>query len=534
MTYEPSTFDSSITSESDLYTSYVKDSEGFVVSDYESELYGGEREIWERKLKTVENAFEETKRKLYYSTHDQLEETALNVGPQHNLEGQIDVHCSQIRKTISSASSVGDIIPQKVLDKVDSVTKIARDGKASTFSASENLTNTKLAFDYGRKAALNQFDLLKKTPDILNEYDETFVSMLQSQLDVEMDDAEATMKNCLHLLEQAIKEAKDDQIRLQQQTREESSSVTMETLTDIHVEAQQELLGEEEEFETIQNNCKQDTITIDKCLDELKKEVISAQELYNKRKGERADVLQRNRKEQAELRRRLRQLEEEEREYEKVNEEEEELQVLANSGHVKAQENIIEWKKEIVTLEKQAETSLTIMQHMAECTDNILTDAKQRKKEWEEKLFRMEIENLLHQRDALIAIACIHKMEADDCQENMKDTRANIDKVNRKMDKAAQRKFKEEVEELKIKKQRQEDNLKTYKDKIDDHNIKVSEAEKELSIVDSKIKSLKSDIRLENIETIYRERERIKKMVFEKKKVDEARKLHSCNQYDIS
>ena len=68
---------------------------------------------------------------------------------------------------------------------------------------------------------------------------------------------------------------------------------------------------------------------------------------------------------QAELRRRLRQLEEEEREYEKVNEEEEELQVLANSAHVKAQENIIEWKKEIVTLEKQAETSLTIMQHMA-------------------------------------------------------------------------------------------------------------------------------------------------------------------------
>ena len=46
-----------------------------------------------------------------------------------------------------------------------------------------------------------------------------------------------------------------------------------------------------------------------------------------------------------------------------------------------------------------------------------------------------------------------------------------IDKVNRKMDKAAQRKFKEEVEELKIKKQRQEDNLKTYKDKIDDHKL---------------------------------------------------------------
>ena len=39
------------------------------------------------------------------------------------------------------------------------------------------------------------------------------------------------------------------------------------------------------------------------------------------------------------------------------------------------------------------------------------------------------------------------------------------------MDKAAQRKFKEEVEELKIKKQRQEDNLKRYKDKIDDHTL---------------------------------------------------------------
>ena len=61
----------------------------------------------------------------------------------------------------------------------------------------------------------------------------------------------------------------------------------------------------------------------------------------------------------------MRQLEEEEREYDKVNEEEEELQVLANSGHVKAQGDIIEWKEEIATLKKQAETSLTIMQHMA-------------------------------------------------------------------------------------------------------------------------------------------------------------------------
>ena len=63
---------------------------------------------------------------------------------------------------------------------------------------------------------------------------------------------------------------------------------------------------------------------------------------------------------------------------------------------------------------------------ISECTDDILTDAKQRKKEWEEKLFRMEIENLLHQRDTLIAIACVHKMEANDCQENLKDTRANV------------------------------------------------------------------------------------------------------------
>ena len=39
----------------------------------------------------------------------------------------------------------------------------------------------------------------------------------------------------LFLTEQAMKEAKDDQIRLQQQTREENSSVTMETLNDIHV-----------------------------------------------------------------------------------------------------------------------------------------------------------------------------------------------------------------------------------------------------------------------------------------------------------
>lgn len=45
-----------------------------------------------------------------------------------------------------------------------------------------------------------------------------------------------------------------------------------------------------------------------------------------------------------------------------------------------------------------------------------------RKQEWEESLYHMQIENLLHLRDAIIANVCIHKMISNDSSDNLKET----------------------------------------------------------------------------------------------------------------
>ena len=45
-----------------------------------------------------------------------------------------------------------------------------------------------------------------------------------------------------------------------------------------------------------------------------------------------------------------------------------------------------------------------------------------RKLEWEQSLYHMQIENLLHLRDAIIANICIHKMISDDSSDNLTET----------------------------------------------------------------------------------------------------------------
>lgn len=45
-----------------------------------------------------------------------------------------------------------------------------------------------------------------------------------------------------------------------------------------------------------------------------------------------------------------------------------------------------------------------------------------RKQEWEQSLYHMQIENLLHLRDAIIANICIHKMVSDDSSDNLMET----------------------------------------------------------------------------------------------------------------
>ena len=54
-----------------------------------------------------------------------------------------------------------------------------------------------------------------------------------------------------------------------------------------------------------------------------------------------------------------------------------------------------------------------------ESTDRILKNAKEHKQRWTKDLELMKVQSLLHLRDALIAKACVHKMESDDSKKNV-------------------------------------------------------------------------------------------------------------------
>ena len=77
---------------------------------------------------------------------------------------------------------------------------IAKEGNASTFTASAALDTVLEAFSYGRTAAKNRFNLKRESKRCLQQYDETFLSMVQSQIDVDLDKADTEKHNCLHLL----------------------------------------------------------------------------------------------------------------------------------------------------------------------------------------------------------------------------------------------------------------------------------------------------------------------------------------------
>ena len=55
---------------------------------------------------------------------------------------------------------------------------------------------------------------------------------------------------------------------------------------------------------------------------------------------------------------------------------------------------------------------------LPECTTLVMEDAKGKKKEWQQRLADMELQNLLQLRDSLMASACIHLMGVDDCRAN--------------------------------------------------------------------------------------------------------------------
>ena len=55
---------------------------------------------------------------------------------------------------------------------------------------------------------------------------------------------------------------------------------------------------------------------------------------------------------------------------------------------------------------------------LLECVQLVMEDAKEKKKEWQQKLFDKRLENLFHLRDSLMATGSIYKMEAEDYRDH--------------------------------------------------------------------------------------------------------------------
>lgn len=91
-------------------------------------------------------------------------------------------------------------IPAKVLGIVNGVITMATNGQTSSYSASTNLDNTQTAFDYGRKATIDNFQLAHKGKELLTEYDRTFTDVIKHRLDAEMDESEVALNKCYTLL----------------------------------------------------------------------------------------------------------------------------------------------------------------------------------------------------------------------------------------------------------------------------------------------------------------------------------------------
>ena len=62
------------------------------------------------------------------------------------------------------------------------------------------------------------------------------------------------------------------------------------------------------------------------------------------------------------------------------------------------------------------------------CTDDILTDAKTKKKDWEDTLKDMEYQSLINTRDVLVAGICLHRMKTEDCSGNIEETEKDVSK----------------------------------------------------------------------------------------------------------
>ena len=80
--------------------------------------------------------------------------------------------------------------------QVDNVVNIATRGQTTLFKASEVLEQTMEAYRYARFAARDDFDLKRKSGQLLRDYDETLKAMIKCRLDSQLDEASHKEEEC--------------------------------------------------------------------------------------------------------------------------------------------------------------------------------------------------------------------------------------------------------------------------------------------------------------------------------------------------
>ena len=128
---------------------------------------------------------------------------------------------------------------------------MATEGQTSTFAAYQNTESTQPAYDYGRNAARNQFDLSRRSREKLDLYDKAFTDFVDFRRQTEVELSENKLTQCyqylgkesihvvialffLFISAEAVIEAREDQNQLKQRLMEESALVTMEKLDELH------------------------------------------------------------------------------------------------------------------------------------------------------------------------------------------------------------------------------------------------------------------------------------------------------------
>ncbi len=92
------------------------------------------------------------------------------------------------------------VVPEKVLETVETVIRVAKEGKTTLFKASDVLELTTDAYQYARRACIDDFELERESGAVLRNYDDVFKRMIQNRIETKVDDAEEDLRDCRDLL----------------------------------------------------------------------------------------------------------------------------------------------------------------------------------------------------------------------------------------------------------------------------------------------------------------------------------------------